>query len=261
MSVMPDSVFFDNAFYITVMFIGLSSFIGIIIKKLHRDKCLKDFAGYIVTLEGKNGKDVWGRLRVENTGIELTYPKAQTDTDGHLEASYIVYKFEYANVAAFVRYHDGLSDENKIRRQRDLERTYHPGFFRRAKRKTQNFFKTIRDAVVEIMNLLISRAKKTSTVGGTLSSQDKYVTQMKQELIGSVGTSYEPLLERYIGSKVVLEVIKGDRIVECAGVLKDYTAEFIEVMDVDYKKTEDAPVRKADLVVLRKVGIVRHLAE
>jgi hypothetical protein len=251
----------DAAFYITVLFIGLSTFVGMIIKKLHRDKCLKDFAGYMVTLEKKDGKDVWGKLRVENTGIELAYPEAQTDSDGHLEASYIVYKFEFANIAAFVRYHDGLTEEGKKKRQRDLERTYHPGLLRRARRKTQNFFKTIRDAVVEIMNLLISKAKKSSAAGGTLSSQDKYVTQMKQELIGSVGTSYEPLLERYIGNKVVLEVIKGDRIVECAGVLKDYTAEFIEVMDVDYKKNDDAPVRKADLVVLRNLGVVRHLAE
>ena len=251
----------DAAFYITILFIGLSTFVGMIIKKLHRDKCLKDFAGYMVTLEKKDGKDVWGKLRVENTGIELAYPETQTDTDGHLEASYIVYKFEFPNIAAFVRYHDGLSDEGKKKRQRDLERTYHPGMLRRARRKTQNFFKTIRDAVVEIMNLLISKAKKTGAASGTLNSQGKHVTQMKQDLIGSVGTSYEPLLERYIGHKVVLEVIKGDRIVECAGVLKDYTAEFIEVMDVDYKKNEDAPVRKADIVVLRKLGIVRHLAE
>jgi hypothetical protein len=257
---MPENVL-DNAFFITVMFIGLSTFVGMIIKKLHRDKCLKDFAGYMVTLEGNDGKDVWGKLRVENTGIELAYPEKQTDTDGHLEASYIVYKFEFPNIAAFVRYHDGLSEKSKKKRLRDLDRTYHPGLIRRARRKTQNFFKTIRDAMVEIMNLLISKAKKTGPAAGTLASQDKYVTQMKKELIGSVGTSYEPLLERYIGHKVVLEVIKGDRILECAGVLKDYTAELIEVMDVDYKKTEDAPIRKADLVVLRKLGIVRHLAE
>jgi len=251
----------DNAFYITVLFIGISTFVGIIIRNLHRDKCLKDFADDFVTLEEKSGKDIWGRLRVENTGIELVYNEPQTDSDGHIEASYIVYKFEYPEIAAFVRYHDGLTEEGKKQRELELKRTYHPGILRRTKRKTQNFFKTIRDAMVEIINLLISRAKKTSTAGATLTSQDKYVTQMKNELVETVGTSYEPLLERYIGHKVVLEVIKNDKIIEYAGVLKDYTAEFIEVMDVDYKKNEETPARKADLVVLRKVGIVRHLAE
>jgi len=94
-----------------------------------------------------------------------------------------------------------------------------------------------------------------------LTSQDKYVSQMKQELMGSVGTSYEPLLERYIGHKVVLELIKGDKIFEYCGVLKEYTAEFAEIMDVDYKLKDDKPVRKADLVVPRKLGVIRHHGE
>jgi hypothetical protein len=84
---------------------------------------------------------------------------------------------------------------------------------------------------------------------------------MKQELMGSVGTSYEPLLERHIGRKVVLELIKGDKIFEYPGVLKDYTSEFIEIMDVDYKAQENPPAKKADIVVCRKYGLVRHLGE
>jgi len=32
-------------------------------------------------------------------------------------------------------------------------------------------------------------------------------------------------------------------------------------MDVDYKANEDQPARKADLVVPRKLGVVRHLGE
>jgi hypothetical protein len=84
---------------------------------------------------------------------------------------------------------------------------------------------------------------------------------MKQELMGSVGTSYEPLLEKRIGRKVVLELIKSDKVIEYPGVLKDYTSEFIEIMDVDYATGEDEPARKADMVVFRKYGLVRHLAE
>jgi hypothetical protein len=44
-------------------------------------------------------------------------------------------------------------------------------------------------------------------------------------------------------------------------VLKEYTAEFIEIMDVNYKIKEDQPARTADLVVPRKRGVVRHLGE
>jgi len=84
---------------------------------------------------------------------------------------------------------------------------------------------------------------------------------MKQGLISSVGTAYEPLLERHIGRKVVLELVKGDKVFELAGVLKDYTSEFIELMDVDYSIDQSDAPRKADVVVLRSRGIVRHLGE
>ena len=76
-----------------------------------------------------------------------------------------------------------------------------------------------------------------------------------------MGTSYEPLLERYIGHRVILEVLKGDAVIKYAGVLKDYTAEFIEVMDVNYGIGAKPGMKKADLVVSRKHGIIRHLAE
>jgi hypothetical protein len=154
-----------------------------------------------------------------------------------------------------------LSESNKRKREKELNRTYHPGLLRRLKRKIQNAFKTVRDSVMEVVNMLISQAKKASPAGAVLTSQDKYVSQMKQELMGSVGTSFEPLLERYIGHKVVLELAKGDKIFEYCGVLKEYTAEFIEIMDVNYKAKEDEPARKADLVVLRKYGVIRHLGE
>ena len=113
----------------------------------------------------------------------------------------------------------------------------------------------------EDLDLLISQAKKATPAGKVLTSQDKYVSQMKQELMTSAGTSFEPLLERYIGNNVVLEMIKGEKILEYCGVLKEYTADFVEIMDVDYAAKEDQPARKADLVVPRKHGLIRHLAE
>jgi len=160
-----------------------------------------------------------------------------------------------------IRFHDELSERNKKEREKELKKTYHPTLLRRLKRKVKNVFKTIRDSVMEIVNLLMSQAKKATPAGAVLTSQDKYVSQMKQELVGSVGASFEPLLERYIGHKVVLDLIKGDKLFEYCGVLKEYTAEFVEIMDVNYKVKEDQPARTADLVVPRKLGVVRHLGE
>jgi len=246
---------------ITLIFIVFAAAVAAFVRRKSRDKCLRDFEHNMVTLEETSGRIVWGKLRVENTGLEFIYPQKHKDQDGHDEASYILYKYEYPNIGAVIRFHDELNESNKKKREKELKRTYHPRSVRRLKRKVKNIFKTVRDSVVEIVNLLISQAKKATPAGKMLTSQDKYVSQMKQELMGSVGTSFEPLLERYIGHRVVLELIKGDKIFEYCGVLKEYTAEFVEIMDVNYKPKEDQPERKADLVVPRRYGVIRHLGE
>ncbi len=246
---------------ITIIFIILATAVGVFIRKRSRDKCLRDFERNRVTLEDKSGKMIWGTLRVENTGLEFIYPEKYKDRQGHEEASYLLYKYEYPEIQAVIRFHDELSEPHKKEREKELKRTYHPGPWRRSKRKLVNVFRTIRDSVVEIINLLISQAKKATPAGKVLTSQDKYVSQMKQELVGAAGTSFEPLLERYIGHTVVLEMVKADKVLEYCGVLKEYTAEFVEIMDVDYAVKDDQPPRKADLVVPRKHGLVRHLAE
>ena len=114
---------------------------------------------------------------------------------------------------------------------------------------------------MDVVNMFLSKAKAGGVASGALSSQDKYVSQMKKELMGSVGTSFEPLLEKYIGHEVVLEMIAGDKLCEYRGVLKDYTADFIEIMDVDYSQGPAGAAKKADIVVRRKNGLVRHFAE
>ena len=254
-------MFGDSATAITILFIIFAAGVAAFVRKRSRDKCLRDFERNRVTLQEKSGKTIWGTLRVENTGLEFIYPEKHKDQQGHEEASYILYKYEYPDIQAVIRFHDDLSEHNKKAREKELKRTYHPGPWRREKRRLLNVFRTIRDSVVEIINLLISQAKKATPAGKVLTSQDKYVSQMKQELVGAAGTSFEPLLERYIGHKVVLEIMKADKVFEYCGVLKEYTAEFIEIMDVDYAIKEDQATQKADLVVPRKHGLIRHLAE
>ena len=254
-------MFGDSATAITILFIIFAAGIGAFVRKRSRDKCLRDFERNMVTLEETSGMTIWGRLRVENTGLEFVYPEKHKDEEGHDETSYILYKYEYPDIAAVIRFHDELSEQNKRAREKELKRTYHPGSWRRFKRRILNVFRTVRDSIVEIINLLISQAKKATPAGKVLSSQDKYVSQMKQELMASAGTSFEPLLERYIGHKVVLELMKGDKIFEYCGVLKEYTAEFIEIMDVNYAPKLGQPTRTADLVVPRKYGLIRHLGE
>jgi hypothetical protein len=251
----------QDTFTITILFIVLSTIIVAFIKRISKDKCLKDFAGDVVTLEETTGKKRHGLLNMENTGLEFIYPTTLKNDNGNDETSVILYKHEYFNIQVLIRYHHELSEEGKKEREKELKTTYHPTYHRRTKRKIQNVFKTIRDSVIEVMNVFINQVKRTTSAGAVLTSQDKHVSQIKQELIGFIGTSFEPILERYIGHKVILELIKGENLLKYSGVLKDYTSEFIEIMDVDYSLGEDQPTQKADLVVPRKYGTVRHLGE
>ena len=249
-----------DTFTITVIFIAASTMLAAFIRRRQRDKCLRDFEGELVTLEDVSGKLIWGRLEVENTGIEMVYTEIHEDSDGHNEKSFLMYKNEFDQIQAFARFHDDLSDTEKKKRLKQLKRTYHPGILRRSKRKIINSFKTIRDSIIEVVNLIVARAQTATPAGDVIKSQDKYVNKMKSEMFGAVGTSYEPLLEKHIGNRMVLEILKGENVVEYSGVLKDYTSTFIEIMDVQYDAGGN-PKRIADIVVPRKLGIVRHMGE
>jgi len=253
-----------DATALTIIFIVLSALVAIFVRRVTRDRCLKDFAGNTITLEKVDGKAIYGKLDVENTGLEFVFSgtgETESPAQGPVKTSYLLYKSEYPTIQTLVRYHDQLSDKNQRRRERELKRTYHPGLGRRCRRKIKNIFKTLRDSVMEIINIVISQAQKAGPAGSVMTSQDKHVTKMKKSLTGSIGASYEPLLERYIGHQVIIEVSRGDRTTEYSGILKEYTANFIEVMDVDYVTQSEQSPQKADLIVPRTRGIVRHLGE
>ena len=115
----------DYAFEITLLFIIAATLVATFARRIRRDKCLRDFSGFNVTLECTDSKVIWGNLRVENTGLELVYPEKHKDGQGHDEASYILYKNEYPKIQALLRFHNRLNDKGKKKRQKDLEKTYH----------------------------------------------------------------------------------------------------------------------------------------
>lgn len=251
---------------LTIIFIVLSTMVALIIRKIKKDKCLKDLREDIITLEDRKGQIVKGRLRLETTGLEFIYPKARADESGLIVSSYLLYKKEYSNIQALVRYHDDLSYKGKRERRKELKRTFQPGRFRRTLRKVVNYLKIIKDSLIEVFNIVTNQVSKNTALGMAMSSQDKYVDRIKNELFSSVDNSFEPLLENYIGYRVMLELDSGDKIEKYSGVLKTYSNEFIELIDVDYTKESNEEegsekVRKADLVVPRKYGVIRGLTE
>jgi hypothetical protein len=80
--------FISNPFVITVLFIVVSTVVAAFIRRVTRDKCLKDFAGDMVTLHEVDGDLIRGELIVANTGLEFIYPAKQTNEHGAMMEQY-----------------------------------------------------------------------------------------------------------------------------------------------------------------------------
>ena len=250
----------SDSFAITIAFLVVTALVGAFARRRARDRCLLSFSDDAVVLETADDV-ISGTLTVENTGLELVYPSVRTNSDGHQEASYLLYKFEYSSIHALARFHADLTAAGKTARERELRQTYHPTMLRRLRRQTWNTLKTVRDSVLELVDSILSATKRVTPARAVLTAQDKYVSKMKQDLAGSIGTAFEPLMEKYIGHRVVVEVIKGEGVLQLSGVLKDYTADFVELLDVNYRITDDQAGRNADVVISRRHAVVRHLGE
>ena len=247
---------------ITIIFITLSTVIGAFVKGRMRDTCLLHFKDNLVNIELKDGKVVWGVLRLEATGMELNYKVPYLDKqDNNIENSFIIYKDEYPNIQSIVRFVDDLDDKAKKRRSRFLIKINQEKGLTTITRRIRNVFATIKDSVMEVVSLLIGRAKQISPAQRVLSSQDKHVSQMQSSIFSTLTTSFEPLLEKHIGKRVVLQLSKADKIIEYSGILRGYTANFLELMDLNYSFSQNQQVRKVDIIVPRFLGLVRHLGK
>jgi len=235
----------DNLLLITISMIFLAAFAGTVIRYRTRDKCLKDLDDDFVTVEFNNGKQVWGRLAVCYNGVELLYPTPHPDPDGsHFETSFILYQNQFSSIIAFKRLHDELLPENQKKREEEIRRTYHPNFFRRFMRSLRNTFNVFHDAFSQTISVVIGSVKKGSQ-SEFVTTQDKRIESTAKELLGKPA-AYEPILERHIGLKVVLELTKDGKLVEYCGILKDYTSGFITLLDVPVNEDSEFNLNAPD---------------
>ena len=206
-----------------------------------RDRVLEDFAGYHVTLERTDGRLIWGQMSLHTTGMELVY-RSDVQDEHHVETSYILYRDEYPKIQAIYRYCDQMRGREWEQRQRELERSYHPGFGPRLARRLRNTGSKIVDSMGQAIGILVGQVQARGRHGIT-SSGEEYYAELSRSIVGYVGTSYDPLLERYVGTRVVVEVTEGDVVYEHVGILKDYTADFFEILDVHYPNQSAVQLR------------------
>jgi hypothetical protein len=244
----------DWSFIITLGVIVLATLIGAYLRARHKDRCLTDFDGYHVTVERKNNRVIWGDMRLQPTGFELIY-RSDVQDEGHMETSYVYYKDEYADIQAIYRYARDLTPELQARRARSVEKSLHAGILRRTRRSLRNFLSTAADAFSEALTMTLGRVRRKGAALVTDTSQT-YLRGISKDVIGYVGTSFDPLLEKFVGTRVVVEVVEDEEIHEHVGMLKEYSADFLEVLDVYYPLPQEVKLSgKADYQIADKVTI------
>lgn len=205
-----------------------------IMATLKRDKLLKSLAGHLVTIELKgNAGRYRGRLRVESEGVEVVAERAD---EGPEKVSYLLRKDEYKNIHAFVHYHDFLTDREKEAREAEVDKVYHPSIGMRLRRRLRNIVNEMKRVATEAFTLVFGRFKKQLSLDTGGEKKRDFGTDVEksgQEIITyATEATYDALIDKLIGTRVVAWVNKD---LEYVGVLRDYTKDFIELLDVDYK--------------------------
>lgn len=235
----------NNPLLLTAIVLSIGALLSGFLKGRERDRVLKDFSGYHVTLETLKGHLVWGDMHLHGTGLELVY-RSDVQDEHHIETTYILYKEEFSEIQAIYRYLDELAGPQWEKRQQELRRTFHPGIGRQLRRHSRNFLNTISDSLSQAVGILVGYAQvSTKKIS---AGSDQYLSKVSQSIIGYVGTKYDPLLERYVGTKVVVEVTEGGVTYEHIGILKDYTADYLEILDVQYPREAQVQVGQQEQV-------------
>ena len=228
---------FDYSFLLTIGIISLGTMIGAWLRSRRKDPCLKDFDGYHITLEQLDNKIAWGTLWLASNALELRYREAIQD-DQHIESSYVLYSEEFAKLHALYRYADRLTEENREKRRKDIDRSFDPPVWRRWGRKTRNFLHTATESLNDVVGVVIGRARKPAGHYITDTSAG-YLKTLGSEVVGHMGSAYDPMMETFIGQKVVVEVVEDGNVHEHVGILKNYSADFIQLLDVQFPYRQD----------------------
>lgn len=243
----------DNFLISSLIIIFFTALIGSYMQRRRRESVLKELEGYHITVKFKDGKKVWGKFRLYPRGMELLFSRPYLNSHNHKITSFIVYPGEMEHLQALFRYHDELTPENKERRLEEVHAAKHPGILTRIGRTLTNFLSAFHDAIDESLGILINRVKAT-TANPVLKTSDKKLRQLGSSALNIVDYSaWDPILEQYLFKNVVMEIVDTDgKVVEYSGVLKDYSSDWMAVLDCEIDTTETLPLSDANRLMLQR---------
>lgn len=231
----------DHTFLFSIITVTFITIVSTVMTMLKRDKILKSLAGHLITIEIKGGQPdsdgsrYRGRLRVESEGLEVVEEKVDTKDE---KISYLIRKDEFSTIHALLRYHDLLTDKEKNEREEEVRRVYHPSIGMRLRRRVRNVINEMRRIATEAFKLIFGKVQEQF---------GRYKTELEEkgtEVVTYItGATYDALIDRLIGTRIVIRVKDN---LEYVGVLKDYTSDFIELLNVEYKNTWQTTLKRDD---------------
>src|SRR5687767_15657061 len=103
---------------VTILLIFVTAIVTALVTKWVKDKCLKFFHGYHVTLERVRGQTIWGSLKVFSSGVEIVHDHPYVDHRGRRKTSYMIYQPEIEQqLLSILRYHDELDERSQRERK------------------------------------------------------------------------------------------------------------------------------------------------
>ena len=226
----------DNILIISILLVFLGALLGGYLKRRKKDRVLKDMHNFHITVRRKGTDSVWGKAIIYANAVELIFTRPYTNIHDNTIVSYIMFSDKLEQLLALYRYHDELTSENQRKRLIEVDQVINRRWSAIVYRQTINFINTFRDAINESMGLLMSRMKGASSI---LGSQDARLQKIGAQAVGMVGNSWDPVFERYIGRRVVVELRPEEgEIEEYAGLLKEYSQNWLSLFDCrKYEKT------------------------
>ena len=240
-----------DSFTITIIIISLSGFIGAFIKGKKKDRCLKELNQsniHIIKINGKEKEesDILGQLNIESNCMEIKL------NDNTKKENLILYKNEYVSINKIIRYTELQNEKEKKERKIEFNKITNPSLFRKMKRTIIIFFNITKDAIFELSETMLSKTKLSSL------NQTEFVESIKSHTSQSATiSSYQPIWERYIGKKVVLEQIIDNIKTEYSGILKEYSGDYILLYDVNFKNKSQ--IKNSDILFPRGNSVIRNL--
>ena len=243
-----------DSFFLSIIIISVTGVIGAFIKGKHKDRCFKYFQGLNSHILRLDNKDVWGILNIESNAIEVkfTEPHAKNIEGKEINKNnFILYKSEFNSIKMLIHFVNTSDEVEATKRKMELNKLLKPNILKRFGRKIVIFFNVVKDALLEVAGSVMTKSKLSE------GNKDKLIGTFKESSLNNYsGENHQPIWENYIGKHVILEQIIEDKKQEYIGVLKEYSANYILLFNVDY--ISDKKTKKADIIFPRNNTTIRH---